>query len=57
MKFGREERVAVTSLDVAETFGKEHYHVLEDVRTIQANISSPEFSGLFLQETYTAAHP
>ena len=57
MKFGREERVAVTSLDVAETFGKEHYHVLEDVRTIQANISSPEFSGLFLHETYTAAHP
>lgn len=56
MKFGREEKVAVTSLDVAETFGKEHYHVLEDIRTIQAGISSPEFSGLFLQETYTAAN-
>lgn len=56
MKFGREDRVAVTSLDVAETFGKEHYHVLEDIRTIQSGISSPEFSGLFLQETYIAAN-
>lgn len=32
MKFGREERAAVTSLDVAETFGKEHKHVLRDIR-------------------------
>lgn len=56
VKFGREERVAVTSLDIAETFGKEHYHVLEDIRTIQSGISSPEFSGLFLQETYTASN-
>lgn len=56
MKFGREERAAVTSLDVAETFGKEHYHVLEDIRVIQSNISSPEFSGLFLEDTYTASN-
>jgi Rha family phage regulatory protein len=48
--------VAVTSLDVAETFGKEHYHVLEDIRDIQGNISSPEFSGLFLEDTYTASN-
>lgn len=47
--------MAVTSLDVAETFGKEHYHVLEDIRAIQGNISSPEFSGLFLEDTYTAS--
>lgn len=56
MKFGKEERVAVTSLDVAETFGKEHYHVLEDIRSIQASISTPEFSGLFMPETYTAGN-
>lgn len=56
MKFGHEERVAVTSLDIAETFGKEHYHVLEDIRVIQSNINSPEFSGLFLEETYTASN-
>ena len=54
VKLGKEERVAVTSLDVAETFGKEHYHVLEDVRAIQGKISTPEFSGLFFETAYTA---
>lgn len=56
MRFGKEERVAVTSLDIAETFGKEHYHVLEDIRSIQGNISSPEFSGLFMLQSYTAGN-
>lgn len=56
MKFGREERAGCTSLDVAETFGKEHYHVLEDIRAIQSNISSPEFTGLFYETNYTASN-
>lgn len=34
MKFGREERAGCTSLDVAETFGKEHNHVLRDIREL-----------------------
>ena len=34
MKFGREERVGCTSLDVAETFGKEHKNVLRDIREL-----------------------
>lgn len=34
MKFGKEERVGCTSLDVAETFGKEHKHVLRDIREL-----------------------
>lgn len=34
MKFGREERAACTSLDVAETFGKDHRHVLRDIREL-----------------------
>lgn len=34
MRFGREERAAVTSLDVAETFGKDHRHVLRDIREL-----------------------
>lgn len=37
MKFGREERVAVTSLDVAETFGKEHFHVLRDIERMECS--------------------
>jgi len=41
VKFGREERAACTSLDVAETFGKEHKHVLRDIRELGC---SEEFS-------------
>lgn len=33
-KFGREERATCTSLDVAETFGKSHDHVLRDIREL-----------------------
>lgn len=33
-KFGRQEKAACTSLDVAETFGKEHKHVLRDIREL-----------------------
>lgn len=33
-KFGREERATVTSLDIAETFGKRHDHVLRDIREL-----------------------
>lgn len=34
MKIGREERVGCTSLDVAETFGKAHKHILRDIREL-----------------------
>lgn len=49
MKVNKEDVTVVTSLDVAETFGKEHYHVMEDIREIQSKISTPEFSGLFYE--------
>ena len=34
VKFGKEERTAVTSLDVAETFGKAHDKVMRDIREL-----------------------
>lgn len=34
MKFGREEQPIVSSLDVADTFGKTHQHVLRDIREL-----------------------
>lgn len=34
MKFGKEEKVIVTSLDVAETFGKAHKDVLRSIREL-----------------------
>lgn len=50
-KFGKEERTAVTSLDVAETFGKEHNHVLRDIRELGC---SEEFNrSNFGQISYT----
>ena len=52
----KEEVTVVTSLDVAETFGKEHYHVIEDIRSIQEKISAPDFSGLFYESNYTASN-
>ena len=33
-KFGKEERAVCTSLDVAETFGKDHKHVMRDIREL-----------------------
>lgn len=34
MKFGKEEQPIVSSLDVANTFGKTHQHVLRDIREL-----------------------
>ena len=51
MQFGREERAACTSLDVAETFGKSHDHVLRDIRELGC---SPEFRlSNFGESSYT----
>ena len=52
----KEEVTVVTSLDVAETFGKEHYHVIEDIREIKSKLSTPEFSGLFFEGEYKASN-
>lgn len=55
-RIGKQEVTVVSSLDVAETFEKEHYHVLEDIRRIMADISSPDISGLFIEGEYMAAN-
>ena len=34
MRFGKEERAGCTSLDVAETFEKEHFHVLRNIEKL-----------------------
>lgn len=52
----KEEVTVVTSLDVAETFGKEHKHVLEDIRRIGENLSTAEISALFYEGTYMASN-
>ena len=53
----KNEIAVVTSLDVAETFEKEHYHVLEDIRNISESLNSrTEISGLFFKDTYKASN-
>ena len=42
-KIGREERPCVTSLDVAQTFGKEHRNVMRDINNLNC---SSEFNAL-----------
>lgn len=55
-KISKDDITVVSSLDVAETFEKEHYHVMEDIRAIQSKISIPEFSGLFYECEYRASN-
>lgn len=55
-KVNKEEVAICTSLDVAETFNKNHKHVLEDIRRISNNISTAEFSALFREESYIASN-
>ena len=33
----KEEKTVVTSLDIAETFGKEHFHVLRDIEKLECS--------------------
>ena len=55
-KINKEEVTVVTSLDVAETFEKEHKHVMEDIRRIEDTISTAEFSALFNLNSYKASN-
>lgn len=55
-KLNKREINVVTSLDVAETFEKEHRHVLEDIRRISENLSTDEMSALFYEGEYRASN-
>ncbi len=63
MKINKVEITACTSLDVAETFGKEHKNVLRDIENIRKELSSDlsgtnsaEFSALFYESNYKASN-
>lgn len=55
-KLNKREINVVTSLDVAETFMKEHKHVLEDIRRISESLSTAEISALFYEGEYKATN-
>lgn len=48
MRFGKEEKSVVTSLDIAETFEKEHKNVLRDIRELEC---SEEFRRLNFEQS------
>ena len=50
------EATVVSSLDVAETFEKNHRDVMESIRNIESNISTAEFSALFFLDSYKASN-
>lgn len=54
MKINKEEVTVVSSLDVAETFEKNHRDVMESIRNIETGISTAEFSALFNLASYRA---
>jgi len=53
MKLGKEERAAVTSLDVAETFGKAHDKVMRDIRELgcSAEFNAANFGDISYVDT------
>lgn len=55
-KLNKREINVCTSLDVAETFEKEHRNVLADIRNIKSEISTAEFSALFYEDEYKASN-
>lgn len=65
IKIKKEEKVIVTSLDVAETFGKRHDNIIRDIEQIKKDMSSDDieknsnlrttqFDEMFCKTTYKA---
>lgn len=55
-RINKVEATVVSSLDVAETFEKNHRDVMESIRNIESNISTAEFSALFFLDSYKASN-
>lgn len=55
-RISKTEMTVVSSLDVAETFEKNHRDVMESIRNIESIISTAEFSALFYLDSYKASN-
>lgn len=55
-RISKTEMTVVSSLDVAETFEKNHRDVMESIRNIETNINRAEFSALFYLDSYKASN-
>lgn len=58
MKIGKEERAVVTSLDVAETFGKAHDKVMRDIKELgcSAEFNAANFGDISYQDSMNRKH-
>ncbi len=55
-RISKAEVTVVSSLDVAETFEKNHRDVMESIRNIESTINTAEFSALFYLDSYKASN-
>lgn len=55
-RISKTEMTVASSLDVAETFEKNHRDVMESIRNIESIISTAEFSTLFYLDSYKASN-
>lgn len=53
-KINKQEVTVVSSLDVAETFGKEHNHVLRDIRELECSdeFRQSNFGQIYYEDKY-----
>lgn len=49
-------RILVSSREVAENFGKRHTHILDTIKGFERDLSTAEFSALFVVSTYIASN-
>lgn len=55
-RVNKAEMTVVSSLDVSDTFDKNHRDVMESIRNIESTISTAEFSALFYLDSYKASN-
>lgn len=55
-RVNKAEMTVVSSLDVSDTFDKNHRDVMESIRNIESTINTAEFSALFYLDSYKASN-
>ena len=55
-KINKDDKVICTSLDISETFKKEHYHIIRDIKELQPKLDCTEFNNMFYEDSYKASN-
>lgn len=55
-EMNKKEILTVSSREVAEDFEKQHKHVLESINNMKEQMSTAEFSALFIESAYKASN-